>query len=179
MMTKIKHLLFLAFATLSLPMTAQKQFSLEDLNFGGTNYRNLQPENKWLTWWGDELIRTDVEECYLVDKKTGKEKLLFTLDEVNKWAGSDEEANRYVRHLMNATFPYPDKPLVQLGNRKAVILLDFKQKKVVWQDSISGQTANDWNAQSRATAYVEDHQLFDGGTETREVEPVYLRFERR
>ena len=160
MMTKIKYLLIIALVTLSLPMAAQKLFSLEDLNFGGSNYRNLQPENKWLTWWGDELIRTDVDECYLIDKKTGKETRLFTLDEVNKWANSDEEANRYVRHLMNATFPYPDQPLVALGNKKSFLLLDFKKHEIVWQDSISGQTANDWNKTSRATAYVEDHQLF-------------------
>ena len=159
-MMKIKPLFILAFLTLSLSMAAQKLFSLEDLNFGGTNYRNLQPENKWYTWWGDELIRTDVEECYLVNKKTGKEELLFTLDQVNKWADSDEEANRYVRHLMNATFPYPDQPLVALGNKKSFLLLDFKKHKIVWQDSISGQTANDWNKVSKATAYVEDHQLY-------------------
>ena len=159
-MMKIKPLFILAFLTLSLSMAAQKLFSLEDLNFGGTNYRNLQPENKWYTWWGDELIRTDVEECYLVNKKTGKEELLFTLDQVNKWADSDEEDNRYVRHLMNATFPYPDQPLVALGNKKSFLLLDFKKHEIVWQDSISGQTANDWNKVSKATAYVEDHQLY-------------------
>ncbi len=161
MMTKIKYLVALALL-LPLNMNAQdkKLFTLEDLNFGGNNYRNLQPENKWYTWWGDELIRTDVEECYLVDKKTGKEKVLFTLDEVNKWANSDEEANRYVRHLMNATFPYPDQPLVALGNKKSFLLLDFKKHEIVWQDSISGQTANDWHKTSRATAYVEDHQLY-------------------
>ena len=142
-------------------MTAQeKLFTLEDLNFGGTNYHNLQPKNMWLTWWGDQLIQTDVEQCYTIDAKTGKKTLLFTLDDINKWAESNEENNRYVRHLMNATFPYPDKPLVAVGNKKAFILVDFKEKKIVWQDSISGQTANDWNAQSRATAYVEDNQLF-------------------
>ena len=163
-MMKIKFgcwLLAIGFWLLPLEMKAQdKLFSLEDLNFGGNNYRNLQPENKWYTWWGDELIRTDVEECYLVDKKTGKETLLFTLDEVNKWAVSDEEANRYVRHLMNATFPYPDQPLVALGNKKSFLLLDFKKHEIVWQDSISGQTANDWHKTSRATAYVEGHQLY-------------------
>lgn len=158
-MMKIKALLLLL--SLSLPMLAQdKLFTLEDLNFGGNNYRNLQPKNMWLTWWGDQLVQTNVEECHLIDVKTGKKTLLFTLDDINKWADSDEEANRYVRHLMNATFPYPDKPLVQVGNKKAVILVDFKEKKVVWQDSISGQTANDWNKISRATAYVDDYQLF-------------------
>jgi dipeptidyl-peptidase-4 len=142
-------------------MTAQdKFFTLEDLNFGGTNYRNLQPENMFLTWWGDQLIQTDVEACHIIDVKTGKKELLFTLDDINKWADSDEEANRYVRHLTNATFPYADKPLVALGNKKSFLLLDFKAHQVVWQDSISGQTANDWCATSKATAYVEDNQLF-------------------
>ena len=144
-------------------MTAQERlgtFTLEDLNFGGTNYHNLQPKNMWLTWWGDQLVQTDVEYCSLVDIKTGKKKLLFTIEEINQWAKSDEEANRYVRHLMNATFPYPDKPIVALGNKKAFILLDFKKHEIVWQDSISGQTANDWNPVSKATAYVEGHQLF-------------------
>ena len=140
-------------------MSAQeKLFTLEDLNFGGTNYANLRPQNMWLTWWGDKLIQTDVEECYTIDTKTGKKSLLFSLDDINRWAESDDDT--FVRHLMNATFPYPDKPIVAVGNRKAFILVDFEAKKVVWQDSISGQNANDWNSVSRATAYVEDHQLF-------------------
>ena len=143
----------------STTMRAQdKLFTLEDLNYGGTNYANLRPQNMWLTWWGEQLIQTDVEECFTIDTKTGKKESLFTLDDINKWAESNDE--RYVRHLMNATFPYPDKPIVAVGNRKAFILIDFKAKKIVWQDSISGEKANDWNAKSRATAYVEDHQLF-------------------
>ena len=139
-------------------MAQDKLFTLEDLNFGGNNYPNMQPKNLWLTWWGDQLIQTDVEECYTINIKTGKKNLLFTLDDINKWANSNDTT--YVRHLMNATFPYPDKPIVALGNRKAFILVDFEAKKMVWQDSISGQEANDWNAKSRATAYIEDHQLY-------------------
>ena len=154
---KIKYLFILL--VLSLPMAAQDRlFTLEDLNYGGTNYRNLQAQNLWLTWWGDQLVQTDVEECYTIDAKTGKKTTLFTLEQINEWAESDD--TRYVRHLMNATFPYPDAPIVALGNRKAYILIDFKDKKVVWQDSISGQEANDWNPRSRATAFVANHQLF-------------------
>ena len=162
MMKKIKNLAGLAlvvFLASSTTMTAQdKFFTLEDLNFGGTNYGNMQPKNMWLTWWGDQLIQTDVEECYTIDAKTGKKEKLFTLDEINQWAGSDDD--KFVRHLMNASFPYPDQPIVQVGNRRAVILVDFKQKKIVWQDSIARQTANDWNSVSKATAYVDKHQLF-------------------
>ena len=150
-------------AIIAVPMSKaahHKLFTLEDLNSGGTNYHNLQPKNLFLTWWGDQLVETDVEECNLIDTKTGKKTKLFTLDDINKWADSDEEANRYVRHLTNATFPYPDQPLVLVGNKKAVILVDFKAHKIVWQDSISGQEANDWCAASKATAYVENHQLY-------------------
>ena len=157
-MMKIKILLVLLTLSL-LPMTAQdKLFTLEDLNYGGNNYRNLQPENKWFTWWGDQLVHTDIEECYLVDKKTGKERVLFTLDEINQWAESNDD--HYVRHLHSAWFPYPDKPIVAVGNKKAFTLIDFKAKKIVWQDSISGQDANDWCTASKATAYVDNHQLY-------------------
>ena len=156
---KIKYLLGIVALIISVSMSAQdKLFTLEDLNFGGKNYANLRPQNMWLTWWGEKLIQTDVEECYTIDTKTGKKSLLFTLEDINKMAGSNDES--YVRHLMNARFPYPDKPIVALGNRKAFILLDFETKNIVWQDSISGQEANDWNSVSRATAYIEDNQLY-------------------
>ena len=160
-MMKIKSLLAII-AMMAIPATMSSQdkklFTLEDLNFGGTNYANLRPQNMWLTWWGEKLIETGVNECKLINTKTGKKTCLFTLDDINSWAGSDD--NTYVRHLMNATFPYPDKPIVALGNRKAFILLDFEAKKIIWQDSISGQTANDWHPTSRATAYVENNQLY-------------------
>ena len=89
---KIK-LMLAAMAMMTIPTTMcaqDKLFTLEDLNFGGTNYANLRPQSMWLTWWGDQLIQTDVESCYKIDTKTGKKTQLFTLEEVNKWAGSDD-----------------------------------------------------------------------------------------
>ena len=156
MKTKVLITLFTLF---TLSMTAQeKLFTLEDLNFGGTNFRNLQPQNMWLTWWGDQLVQTDVEECYLVNTKTGKKKLLFTLDDINNWAKTDD--NTCVRKLSSVTFPYADKPIVAVGSKRTFMLIDFKAKAIVWQDSISTQEANDWNATSKATAYVKDWQLY-------------------
>ncbi len=67
------------------PMNAQKNFTLEDLNFGGTNYRNMVPENRWTAWWGDQLVRLDVDACYLVDKANGKENRLFDVSQINQW----------------------------------------------------------------------------------------------
>lgn len=160
MMTKTKWFCIAMLLTMVTTMTAQdkKLFTLEDLNYGGNNFYNLQPKNRYYAWWGDQLIRTDVEECYTVDKKTGKETLLFTLDQVNEWAKSNDEYR--VRHLMNATFPYAGQSIVALGNRKSYILLDFKTHEIVWQDSLSGQDANDWTSASKACAYVKDWQLY-------------------
>lgn len=65
------------------PMSAQdKLFTLEDLNYGGTNYRKMLPENRWLTWWGDQLMYQDAEEGGTIDSKQQK-KVLFTLEEAN------------------------------------------------------------------------------------------------
>ncbi|MCH5301259.1 MAG: DPP IV N-terminal domain-containing protein [Prevotella sp.] len=169
MMKKTKTVAVLAavLALLSLPMNAQqKLFTLEDLNFGGTNFRNMQPQNMWLTWWGDQLVRTDVEECYLVDSKTGKEKLLFTLADVQRWVEGSEGV--VVRRLSDATFPYPGQPVVSLKDGRTHILLDFKAKQVIWKNNVAARQVNDWNSVSRATAYVQNQQLWVADGEGRE-----------
>ena len=147
----------------SIQMSAQKLFTLEDLNFGGTNYHNLQPKNMWLAWWGDQLIQTDVEECYTIDAKTGKKSLLFTLEDINKWAKNDK--SNKVRTLTSVSFPYPHQPIVMVRSKQGTCLLDFKKKETVWMDSVSMQTAYDWSASSKATAYVKDDQLFVADTQ--------------
>ena len=76
----------------------------EDLNFGGKNYRNMIPGNRWLTWWGDQLVHLDVEECYLVDKKTGKETLFLTVEEINKWLGCTPENGLWQNHTSHILF---------------------------------------------------------------------------
>ncbi|MBO4315072.1 MAG: S9 family peptidase, partial [Prevotella sp.] len=133
-------------------ISQDKQFTLEDLNFGGNNYRNMTPKNKFYTWWGDELIRQDSEECFIVDKKTGKEKVLLKLEDVNKWTKEVGET-RPVRNLYYATFPYPTKSLARVSNGHSYMLVDFKLKKVAWTDSISTTNDRDWTAASKATAY--------------------------
>ncbi|MBR1527289.1 MAG: DPP IV N-terminal domain-containing protein, partial [Prevotella sp.] len=141
-------------------MAQLKQFTLEDLNYGGNNYYNMSPKNQYYTWWGDELVRTDVEKCFVVDKKTGKEKVMFSLDEVNSWIDANDSV--YVRHLYNTTFPYSGKTLVMLGNRYETILVDWKAKKKVWSSGEIGSEAAEWCPQSKATAYVKDWQLYVG-----------------
>ncbi len=165
---KIKHIvstMAIAFLALGTPVVAQestsmKEFTLEDLNFGGTNYRNMIPKNRRLIWWGDQLVRLESKECYLVDKKTGKETLFFTLDDVNSWMGSTPDNG--LRSLNGVSFPYADQSLVLLNYGGERRLIDFEQKKQVWnQSNADERLASNFNTTSRYTAYVgNDQQLY-------------------
>ena len=132
----------------------QKLFTLEELNFGGKNYRKFVPENRYTTWWGDELIRTEASQCSVIDKKTGKENILFTLEEINKNAASDGSSQ--VKNLFSASFPYPGKSLVLLRSGATMRLYNWKTKKTAWCISTADQgEIAEWNAKSKATSYIE------------------------
>ena len=105
-MMKIKLFLLVAMLVPSMLSTMaqeKKQFTLEDLNYGGRNYSNMIPNSKYYTWWGSELVRLDVEECYLVDKKTGRETLLLDTARINDIISADDHLR--VRHMYNVEFP--------------------------------------------------------------------------
>lgn len=144
-------LLLMAFIPTAM---AQKEFTLEDLNYGGTNYRNMVPQNQYYTWWGEQLVRQDAEDCKLVDKKTGKETTLFTLKDINQWTGSD------IHHLYNVSFPYPNEPVASVRSGMKSMLVNFKTHKVTWTTTLEKCQASAWNANSKATAYVKDNQLY-------------------
>ena len=149
-MTKIKTFLVSILLTLFLPMTAQeKLFTLEDLNYGGTNARHFQPENQWFTWWGDQLMYLDADEGGTMDAK-GNRKRVFQLKDI----GDGWHTAYY------AEYPYADQPMVLLKNSKQRILYNWENKKTVWSQSCEGETTADWNKASRAVAYVKDNQLY-------------------
>ena len=159
-MMKIKSLIFSALFLFSLPMIAQdKLFSLEDLNYGGTNYRNLQPQNLWTTWWGDQLMYLDAEEGGTIDGK-GERKTVFRL----KDAGKEFHSAYY------AKYPYPEETLVMLENGKQRVLYDWTKKQTVWTQTREGGTNEDWNKVSKAVAYVKDNQLFVRDAEDKEYQ---------
>ncbi len=168
-MTKIK--VFLLCLAVTMTASAQKSFTLEDLNFGGKNYRNMVPQTQYHAWWGDELVRLDKEECRLVNKKTGRETPLFTLSDINHEAGYVVVPGPVsVNSLYGASFPYADKPLALLDNGTERFLYDFRKKEIVWLLKHQQETAAEWNADSRALAYVQDDQLFvNDGQEARRL----------
>ena len=139
-------------------MSAQKQFTLEDLNYGGNNFHNMVPKNRYTAWWGDQLVRTDAEFCALIDKNTGKETRLFSLDDVNQWV--ETAGNIKVHSFYHATFPYPNQPLVLLNASKTRMLVNWKTKQLVWKQDTKDESSADWNAQSRAVAFVKGDNLY-------------------
>ena len=168
MTTKALRLLAKILFLTMIPISASaqtRQFTLEDLNYGGNNYRNMVPKNKFTTWWGDELIHLDVEECFIVDKKNGREKTLLTLENAKAWSGLK------VRSLLYAQFPYADRTLVLLSDGKERALVDWKTGKATWKGSVSGSDTEEWNKASKASAFVKDNQLYvcDGSGNTRQL----------
>lgn len=159
----LRVLTLLALITLSTTLMAQKQFTLEDLNFGGTNYKNMTPGDRTLLWWGDRLVHVEASACYTVNPSNGKESLLLTAADLNgsiEAAGGDETAT-----LQGAvSFPYPDQPLALVTGTKAYTLYNFKTRRVECRIAKTGnEQAVAWNAKSRLLACVTGDNLYVGG----------------
>lgn len=151
-------MLFLFVMTLIQMAQAQKEFTLDDLNYGGSNYHNMIPEQRYITWWGEKPVRLDLEECYAINESNGKEKLLISLDDINEWIGLDDSVK--VRSLYYAEFPYADKPVVLVSNNKERFLVDFKRHTLLWRQSYVNMQVSDWNKSSRSVAYIENDNLY-------------------
>lgn len=159
----LRVLTLLALITLSTTLMAQKQFTLEDLNFGGTNYKNMTPGDRTLLWWGDRLVHVEASACYTVNPSNGKESPLLSAADLNRSieaAGGDETAT-----LQGAvSFPYPDQPLALVTGTKAYTLYNFKTRRVECRIAKTGnEQAVAWNAKSRLLACVTGDNLYVGG----------------
>ena len=136
-----------------------KAFTLEDLNFGGNNYRNMVAKNRWCTWWGDELVRQDIDACYLVNKVTGKETKLFSIDQINQWIAPTKDIK--VRALYNAQFPFAGKSIVMVSNGSKLFTIDFKKHKLISEmEYAEGESLLEANAQQNAFAYLKGSNLY-------------------
>ena len=156
MTTRIKTLALAIMATIGFTANAQqlKQFTLEDLNFGGKNYSNMTPKNMFLSWWGDKLIIHDVEYLETMDMKTAKRDTLFNIEDVNALLKDDK-----VYSLLYANCPYADKTEVLLMSKKSILIYDFSMKKVVWKIDKHNGSATKFCNESKAHAYIENNQL--------------------
>lgn len=134
--------------------SSDKQFTLEDLNFGGVNYHKFVPENRWTTWWGDNLVRLDAEKCYIVDKSNGKEKQFLTIADFAK-------GGLTVHSLFDLQFPEAGKPIVLVRSNNKIVAYNWKTKKALWSLGLdSSLQALKLAYASKSLAYVKDDQLF-------------------
>ena len=136
-----------------------KSFTLEDLNFGGKNYHNMSPKNRWCTWWGDQLVRQDADACYLVNKATGKETKLFGKNDINQWIAHTRDIK--VHSLYQTSFPYANKSIVVVNTGNKIYTIDFK-KHVLLSEHIfeNGENILETCPASEAVAYLKDNNLY-------------------
>ena len=152
----LKTVLAICLATLCVTTMAQKKpLTLEELNYGGKNYRQMNPATENYAWWGNQLVKNEQEQCTVINPSKGDSHVLFLLSDLNSQLGESDA----VRSLYSSEFPYPDSTLVMIDNRDCRILYDWKKNKVVWSQT-SGYETSDWSAVSRNLAFVKDNQLY-------------------
>ena len=175
--------IFVALVTLLSIMTTttsmaqgQKLLTLEELNFGGVNYRKFVPERLYSTWWGEQLMYQDVEETGMIDMKSGERRKLFSLDDVNPRLDAaisrlDGFKDEKIRTLQYVTFPYPNETLAFISNGHIRLLYDWKKGEVTWVQPCKGETETHWNEKSRISAFVKADQLCitDAEGKTRQI----------
>ena len=136
-----------------------KTFTLEDLNFGGNNYRNMVAKNRWCTWWGDQLVRQDVDACYLVNKNNGKETKLIGINDINQWIAPTKDIK--IRALYNAEFPFAGKSIVMVSNGNKTYTIDFKKHRLISEiDFQEDESLLEANMQKNAFAYLKGSNLY-------------------
>ncbi|MGM9733601.1 MAG: DPP IV N-terminal domain-containing protein [Prevotella sp.] len=154
----------------------QKLLTLEELNFGGVNYRKFVPERLYSTWWGEQLMYQDVEETGMIDMKSGERRKLFSLDDVNPRLDAaisklDGFKDEKIRTLQYVTFPYPNETLALISNGHIRLLYDWKKGEVAWVQPCKDESETHWNEKSRISAFVKDNQLCitDAEGKTRQI----------
>lgn len=162
---KIKHLIVAAVALLigtNAMAQTKKSFTLEDLMWGGNNYANIMPKYYGTAFWGDRLLKLDVDEVSTLasDKgKAEKPRVLFTTDQLN--AAIDTAKYGKVYNLLYAQFPSGSKAEVYLQTSKLNLLYNWQQRKVVWStERTPGAYANDMSHYSHNEAFVKDWNLY-------------------
>ncbi len=135
---------------------APRTFTLEDLNFGGTNYKNMIPETRHYGWWGDELIRCDEQQVVVIDKAKGTETVLLTLDDIQSALPADDKYK--LTSLTECSFPYAGKPLALVVAGGQRMLYNLRTKEIEWSQST--EKSLEWNAKSRTDAYLDHDNLW-------------------
>lgn len=159
--------------TFSLFIMAQtkKSFTLDDLLPGGDTYYQIQPEQLFVTWWGNIPVQQTVDSCFAIDVDTKEKETLFTTEILNNFLGGDK-----LRSCMDVHFPSADRPLVNVvvsdnlsineEPTQQYITLNFKTGQIVATQSIPlAATHIDRTDATGNIAYVKQHNLYTCNSE--------------
>lgn len=132
--------------------------TLEDLIPGGETYRYA--ENLYgLQWWGDECIKPGIDTLFVINPKTGKEKIITTQEIVNTVL----EENQFgkLQHFYAVSFPWPDKEQMLIKLPGKYIVYDFKNNQIVSTTALKKEAANqDYCTTTGNVAYTVGNNLY-------------------
>ena len=146
---------------------AQKQFTLEELNFGGKNAYKFYPQRFSYDWWGNHLVDGNKSSKLLLNPATGKPEKDGEVNSSNIYSVYGLESDNAYKVRM-AGYPYKEHPYIlnYVDNERS--LVDFDDWKVVWKQSAEGSL--EWNKVSRADAFLRDNNLWVRYADGKEVQ---------
>lgn len=169
-MNKMKRVVnliaILIMITSSVLAQEKKSFMLEDLMPGGNNYYSLQVENlHGLAWWGDICIKPEMEEVKAIDPKNGKEKVLFTLKQMNE--ALEAAGIKPVYALYALSYPWGDKTEVQLPQAQQYAVYNWKTHTVTTRNDFPKKAFGNVDLQpvSGNMAYTIDNNVYVNGVQ--------------
>lgn len=125
--------------TLGLSAQELKQFTLEDLNFGGKNYRQMIPKTLRLWWKGHELVNSDTlvkpkgypqvfvrDHNIFYQTSVGSEPVQITTDG-NRQLTYGESVHRNEFGINGGLFLSPDKQSVAFYRMDQSMVTDYPQ----------------------------------------------------
>ncbi|MBQ9674911.1 MAG: DPP IV N-terminal domain-containing protein [Bacteroidaceae bacterium] len=159
---KISLLLSAALTIGNLMAQELKMPTLDDLLPGGETYRYA--ENLYgLQWWGDVLVKPEIDRVVTVDLRNGKETLLAEIDDISdilKKNGIDTN----LPSLQNVQLLWPGESKMLVRTRTSFYVLDWKNKTVVAKQEMPRGAANaDFNNNSCNLAYTINNNLYVNG----------------
>ena len=159
---KISLLLSAALTIGNLMAQELKMPTLDDLLPGGETYRYA--ENLYgLQWWGDVLVKPEIDRVVTVDLRNGKETLLAEIDDISDILKKDG-IDTNLPSLQNVQLLWPGESKILVRTRTSYYVLDWKNKTVVAKQEMPRGAANaDFNNNSCNLAYTIKNNLYVNG----------------
>ena len=159
---KISLLLSAALTIGNLMAQELKMPTLDDLLPGGETYRYA--ENLYgLQWWGDVLVKPEIDRIVTVDLRNGKETLLAEIDDISNILKKDG-IDTNLPSLQNVQLLWPGESKMLVRTRTSYYVLDWKNKTVVAKQEMPRGAANaDFNNNSCNLAYTINNNLYVNG----------------